>query len=157
VVVGSDGDDTILTGDQDDVVEGGSGNDVIQLGDGNDSYGRGVELAAGPESTPPLQLGDGAEDLQGGDDWVRGGQGDDVMIALTRLISTKGPRTMFWAALAMTYCSLMRATWLRLVAAWMRSLSIWGEVLRRAMILSRSRISPRVWTRLMCWDSTQMT
>lgn len=80
VVVGSDGDDTILTGDQDDVVEGGSGNDVIQLGDGNDSYGRGVELAAGPESTPPLQLGDGAEDLQGGDDWVRGGQGDDVII-----------------------------------------------------------------------------
>ncbi len=80
-VLGSAGDDRIDAGADADVVHGGLGDDVVQLGDGSDTYGFDERAGSFPDDVRPFPLsnefGINEAVLEGGDDFVRGGAGDD--------------------------------------------------------------------------------
>jgi Ca2+-binding RTX toxin-like protein len=93
-LLGNGGDDTIYAGDGDDQAEGGYGDDRVFLGDGNDTYGTaglgdGNDGTAGlntleaaleeAETFADLSNAAGALYRQEGDDFIRGGAGNDII------------------------------------------------------------------------------
>ena len=79
LIFGSSGDDQIDAGKGADVVFGNTGDDTVLLGDGLDSYG--IEnFDPVPQSQPDAVCAPLDEaSIEGGDDWVRGGKGADVI------------------------------------------------------------------------------
>ncbi|THH36833.1 hypothetical protein E4Z66_07760 [Aliishimia ponticola] len=82
-IVGSDQGDLLDAGAGDDLVFGGEGDDAVLLGDGSDAYGVDTRAAVRPDDFEPFPVNVaplGAESqLEGGDDRVLGGQGDDYI------------------------------------------------------------------------------
>lgn len=88
VVLAGNGNDTIVAGEGDDLVFGGAGNDEIDLGAGNDISGvdpRVVEseddFLSFPtlEESTPLFNAQGEALIEGGNDRIYGGPGDDLI------------------------------------------------------------------------------
>jgi Ca2+-binding RTX toxin-like protein len=92
VVVGTEGDDVIITGNGNDIVDGKGGNDRIcthggddhaRGGAGNDrlNSGNGNDNTGGQSGNDIVQSTGGNDDVQGGDgqDHVQGGEGNDTL------------------------------------------------------------------------------
>ncbi|AJE48954.1 calcium-binding protein [Celeribacter indicus] len=74
ILLGEGGDDRLFGNADPDLVEGGPGNDAIFLGDGNDESGTSILYAS---TVGELTM---ALEMQTGDDLIRGGDGDDLII-----------------------------------------------------------------------------
>ena len=101
IVIGGDGDDTIITAEGNDRVLGGQGQDFINTGDGDDEIfgggfndqlfggdgddeidgGTGHDVISGGNGNDNISASFGRDTVFGaaGDDWIRGGGGDDTL------------------------------------------------------------------------------
>ncbi len=79
-VAGSSDADRIQTGTGSDLAYGGAGDDIIELGDGDDASGVEPGITVVDPARAALIIGSGDETLEAGDDWIRGGLGNDVIV-----------------------------------------------------------------------------
>ncbi|MEM7473305.1 MAG: hypothetical protein AAF340_18300 [Pseudomonadota bacterium] len=79
LIFGSSGDDSIDAGKGADIVFGNTGDDTIELGDGLDTYGVENFDPVAPNQPGALRAPLDEASIEGGDDWVRGGKGADVI------------------------------------------------------------------------------
>lgn len=93
IVAGSGEADRIQTGTGSDLVYGGAGDDIIELGDGDDASGVAPGIPAVEPARAALIIGAGDQTLEAGDDWIRGGLGNDVIVdgyGMDRLAGNQG-------------------------------------------------------------------
>jgi Ca2+-binding RTX toxin-like protein len=93
LVAGSGEADRIQTGTGSDLVYGGAGDDIIELGDGDDASGVAPGIPAVDPVRAALIIGAGDQTLEAGDDWIRGGLGNDVIVdgyGMDRLAGNQG-------------------------------------------------------------------
>lgn len=85
ILVGTDGDDTLITQGGPDVLDGKAGNDTLIAGGGEDTIygGEGDDLIVGLGGADKLYGGEGNDEIigHGGRDLIDGGEGDDIIYA----------------------------------------------------------------------------
>lgn len=82
-ILAGGGDDLVVGGVQGDVIDAGTGNDLVIGGPGDDtiSLGDGRDISGADIASDDLtSFGLTAEIIEGGDDFIKGGAGDDIII-----------------------------------------------------------------------------